>query len=58
MAIFACHHWTVHEKVDGIPKFPPDTWWGVYTTTFDPVLRNAAKTFSHVGPGVCIFHNF
>ena len=24
---------------------------GVYSTIFDPVLRNAAKTFSHVGPG-------
>ena len=26
-------------------------FWGVYSTIFDPVLRNAAKTFSHVGPG-------
>ena len=25
-------------------------FWGVYSTIFDPVLRNAAKTFSHVGP--------
>ena len=38
------HHWTVHEKVD-FPKFPPDTWWGgVYSTTFDPELRNERFT--------------
>ena len=43
------HHWTVHEKVD-FPKFPPDTQpRGVYSTTFDPVLRNEVKKFSHVG---------
>ena len=45
------HHWTVHEKVD-FPKFPPDTWGvysttggsGVYSTTFDPELRNERFT--------------
>ena len=47
------HHWTVHEKVD-FQNFPPDTWlrgWGIYSTTFDPVLRNEVKKFSHVGLG-------
>ena len=44
------HHWTVHEKVD-FPKFPPDTWGGgVYSTTFDPELRNEVQKFSHVSP--------
>ena len=42
------HHWTVHEKVD-FPKFPPDTWGGVYSTTFDPELRNEVQKFSYVG---------
>ena len=36
------HHWTEHEKVDFL-KFPPDTW-GVYSTTFDPELRNVRFT--------------
>ena len=37
------HHWTVHEKVD-FPKFPPDTQGVVYSTTFDPELRNERFT--------------
>ena len=45
------HHWTVHEKVD-FPKFPPETGsWGVYSTTFDPELRNEVQKFSYVGQG-------
>ena len=43
------HHWTVHEKVD-FPKFSTRYLaGGVYSTTFDPVLRNEVKKFSHVG---------
>ena len=45
------HHWTVHEKVD-FPKFPPDTWGGLFHTTFDPELRIEVKKFSYVGHGV------
>ena len=44
------HYWTVHEKVD-FPKFPPDTWGGNYSTTFDPELRIEVKKFSYVGWG-------
>ena len=44
------HHWTVHEKVD-FPKFPPETGRGVYSTTFDPELRNEVQKFSYVGQG-------
>ena len=44
------HHWTVHEKVD-FPKFPPDTWGGDFSTTFDPELRIEVKKFSFVGWG-------
>ena len=58
------HHWTVHEKVD-FPKFPPDTWGGVYSTTFDPELRNEVQKLfpcqSFMGfpaGGFSIFHNF
>ena len=42
------HHWTVHEKVD-FPKFLPDG--GVYSTTFDPELRNEVQKFSYVCGG-------
>ena len=43
------HHWTVHEKVD-FPTFSTRYLArGVYSTTFDPVLRNEVKKFSHVG---------
>ena len=52
------HHWTVHGKVD-FPKF--STRYparGVYSTTFDPVLRNKVKKFSHVGLQGGTFNNF
>ena len=43
------HHCTVHEKVDFL-KFPRDNGGrGVYSSTFDPVLRNEVKKFSYVG---------
>ena len=29
-------HWTVHEKVD-FPKFPPDTWGGIFHKNFQTV---------------------
>ena len=37
--------WTVHEKVDFL-KFPRyrGGWGGVYSTTFDPELRNERFT--------------
>ena len=41
------HHWTVYEKVD-FSKFPPGIW-GVYSTTFDPELRNEVTNFSYLG---------